>query len=810
MKRCDVFIPVLTLCLCGLATPIHAQTTIVGSVQDDGGEPVALANVQLLRAADSSFVHGTIADEEGRFVLNRVNAGSFILYASLIGYRDYVSEPFAADGDETVDVGAVTLAQGTLEMSELTVEARRTLYEQKGNRLVINVGSSISLAGGSALDILKRSPGVVVNEQSGTISMLGKDGVRVMIDGRLRYLDSDALVSFLAGLGADNIESIELITTPPAEFDAEGNAGFINIDLKQSPDEGLSGSVSATGGYGFRQGEIGRGNIDIHYGRRALRLDGSYSLLWDGQKQLLTNFRRITAASGSIELPAASRRDPLRRVHNFSLGADYTLNESTTVGAVVSGYQNKFSMDALTRVTVTADGAPITRSESDIDMFNRWRHVMGSASLRHKPKISTTLGLDVDYLRYHNEMPTHNRNTSTDITSGLVTEELLSTGKKTPLSIAVAKADYTTEVRRRWTVGAGVKAAFSRFSNVMTFSEAAKEDWVENVSSGTRGNLREDVLAAYGTADYRLSDATAFEVGLRYEFTDSRLDTDEEDGLVDRRWGRYFPSAVYTQKLSDASQVVLSYTRRVSRPAFNDLASFSRFDDPYTLFTGNAGLQPAVIDAVKLDLTFKSLLASFEYAKEDSSIVAFQSRIAPERNVHIIFPTNFRYTETATALLGLPVQPAGSWSMQNNVMISRQRISGFRNEEPLTTSRTSLRLNSTHNVSLPYSLRLEANGFYQNATSLGAARWESMWGVNVALQRALPRGNGRLTLGLDDVFDSVKWSWITGSAGDPLYIEQLIDMSHRTFKLTYSRRFGGGRVKRDRSAASAEESARVQ
>lgn len=794
------------LALLLIASPLQAQSRMSGQAVDDAGRSIGFVNVQLLEAADSSFVLGTIADDAGQFLLEGVRPGEYLLYVSLIGYRDHLSEPLRIGGSDELDVGSIRLEVRAIEMAELSVEARRTLYEQKGNRLVVNVGTSIGLAGGSALDILKRSPGVVVNEQSGSVSMLGKDGVRVMIDGKPRYMENEAMIAFLEGLSADNIDSIELITSPPADMDAEGNAGFINIVLKRSGEEGLNGSIATSAGYGFGHGGVGSGSADVNYRQRGLSFYGSYSFLWDSQQQRLVNYRSITNTDKVTEFPARSQRDPVRRTHNFRFGADYDVSETTSVGALVSGYQNKFDMDAFTDLTIITDGAPVMRSESVIDMFNRWRHIMGNISVRYKPRAGTSFGADLDHLRYHNAMPTSNVNTSTPVGSGSATEMRLSSGKKTPLAITVAKLDYNTRIGGL-DIGAGAKAAFSRFTNRMSFSAAAKRDWMSDHALSTRSVLREDVWAAYARSATRPSSSSSLELGLRYEYTDTELDTQEKAGIVDRRWGRLFPSAVYTYEINDDLKSSLSYTRRVTRPAFNDLASFSRFDDPYTLFTGNPGLQPAVTDAAKLDITYRSLLASLEYAREDSSIARFQSRIVPGTDVQVIFPTNFHYVSSLTALVGIPAEFASWWTTQSNVTVTRQHVDGTRNGAAMQMDRTFFRFNSTQNVSLPFGLKLEANGFFQSTTLLGAIRWEPMWGANVALQRTLPAG--AVTFAVDDLFDSVEWQWITGSPRDPLYAEQIIDMSHRTFRFTYSRRFGHGDAQRVRSRASEAESRRV-
>ena len=788
------------------ASPLHAQITLSGRVQDDSGSPVSFVNVQLLVAADSSFYKGGIADEEGNYLFDAVRPGNYLLYVSLIGYHHHISELLDIAGVGSQQLESVTLVQDAVEMDEIRVEARRELYELKGDRMVIHVGTSVTLSGGTALDVLERSPGVLVNEQAGTISMLGKDGVNIMINGKLSYIPTDGLLAFLSGISAENVEQIELITSPSAEFDAEGNAGFINIVLKRSGNAGLNGSLSVSGGYGG--GEVGRGSFAINYRKNRLVISGNYSLSWTGQSQYF-DIQRSLQFTNLVEIPVQSRRDPVDYKHDLRLGLDYELSEKTTMGAVVAGFFNKFKMTAVTEASVSTGGTLEFVSRSDIDMFNRWQHLMGNVNLQHKLTDASSFDVDVDYLYYHNKMPTDNFTVITDVISGDVSENEIGSRKLTPLSIIAAKADYHVQPSEQLGFDAGVKGAFSRFTNETTFASPFESD-LSGVSFGTESRLQEDVLAAYATSKVQFSAATALDVGLRYELTDSNLGVDEEKNVVDRKFGAFFPSASIQQQLSELARVNVSFSRRITRPKFNDLASFTRFDDPYSLYTGNVALQPAITNAVKLDFTYRSMLTSLQYAWEDSSIVRFQTRRLPGQNVYLLLPLNMNGTRTATALFAVPVEVAGWWNTQNNIMTMWQEVEWLRNESSVTERLTSVRINTTQNFSLPGDFDFEATCFYQSATLMGATHFESMWGVNLGLQKTLHGGKGQLIFAVDDLFDSVESLWVTGAPGDPFYNKWAIDLGHRTFRVTYSRRFGENSGARKRATASESERGRVQ
>ncbi len=224
-----------------------AQTKIVGLVMNEKMQPLTGANVLLLKASDSSLVKGSGTGKDGSFSFENVKAGNYMVLATNVGFSNvYLPAIGIANAQPHMDLKIIQLTEEVVELREVSVQTRRPLLEQKIDRLVINVKNSITSAGSTALDVLERSPGVIVNRQANSISMSGKEGVMVMINGKINYMPVSALVQMLAGMNAGNIDRIELITTPPAGLDAQGNAGYINLVLITNPDFGFNGSFSAS------------------------------------------------------------------------------------------------------------------------------------------------------------------------------------------------------------------------------------------------------------------------------------------------------------------------------------------------------------------------------------------------------------------------------------------------------------------------------------------------------------------------------------------------------------------------------------
>ncbi|MDQ3536117.1 MAG: TonB-dependent receptor, partial [Bacteroidota bacterium] len=261
---------------------------------------IPYANVLLLNSLDSTLVKGEITNRSGNFSLATDKGGKYLVAIKFIGYQDYYSKAFSLDAaNPTIELGSIRAVENARELNAVLIEAVKPLFEQKIDRTVINVESSIAASGGSVLDILARSPGVTVDRMNKSVAMAGKQGVRIMINGKISQIPLEATIQMLEGMNADNIEKIELITTPPAKYEAEGDAGLINIVVKQQTDAGPNGNLSLFTGYG-RKEKYG-GNINFNSRSKKVNLYGDYSFNNDVTEQLWTADRIVNVAGDQLQ-----------------------------------------------------------------------------------------------------------------------------------------------------------------------------------------------------------------------------------------------------------------------------------------------------------------------------------------------------------------------------------------------------------------------------------------------------------------------------------------------------------------------------
>jgi len=787
-----------------------AQSQISGTVLDSKNAAVAYANVLLLRAADTTLVRGAVTNDNGSFQINGIAGGTYLLEVSMLGYQPHRSDIFEMrENGAQKDWGAIVLQDDAAQLETVEIVAKKPLYEQKIDRLVINVENSITSAGATALDVLERSPGVVVNRQNNSIALAGKNGVIVMINGKINRMPLDAVVQMLAGMPSANIEKIELITTPPANFDAEGNAGFINIVMKQSNEAGLNGGYTFSGGIG--RGSTASAGINFNYRKNKLNLYGDYSFGREAQEQIFLSDRQVQLNGKTIRTDTRSLRDPVQRNHNARLGLDWSMGKKTVLGMLVSSYDNRWSMDAVNNTTISINGTPDTLLRIVNDEINHWQHLGANVNLQHTIRPDELLTFDLDFLSYDNDNPTNYLTTYSGAGGNFLFEERTFSGKITPINVGVGKLDYSKRFSDKLKMEAGIKGTSSRFDNDVTVFRVENGIPVNDPTLTAQYRLKESIGAAYTAFDFKLDDKSDTKIGLRYEYTNSNLGSAERADIVDRQYGNFFPSAFISRNFNDKHSANLSYSRRISRPTFNDMAPFVIFMDPYTFFSGNAALQPSISNNVKLDYRFGSTLFSMQYTMEDSAIAQFQSRVIEGTNQQLLAAENLKNRKTLAFTLALPIQIAEWWNMQNNLIGTWQEVNVYFDEALVNVQNKNLQLVWINNFTLPRDFSAELFGFYQTKALFGSGIFLPVYGINVGVQKKFPGNGGTLRFGVDDVFNSFLWRIQNNLPEYNLVSNFEVDFSQRTFKLSYSRNFGNNQLKgaRQRATGSEEERRRV-
>lgn len=779
--------------------------TISGDVKVRNGEPLPFANILILKPADSSLVEGSIADENGAYQFSSLPKGNYLIMASLVGFESSYSPEFTLIGDRVIE--SLILIEGQLD--EVQIQGTKPLYQQKIDRMVINVENSIVSAGSSALEILERSPGVLVNRQSNSISIVGKEGVVVMINGKNSYVPISSLIQMLEGMSSDNIVSIELITTPPANLDAEGNAGYINIVLKERTDVGLNGSISIAAGYS--NAFVTTNSANFNYRRGKFNLFGNYSFSLNETDQIFKVSRQYTEDGDLIGSSTYSDRDARQRNHNVRTGMDYQFSEKTIMGVLLTGYSNRWTMNADNENINTRNGNPESYINLENYELNYWKHFGVNFNISHDFTDDKSLDFNLDYLYYKDDNPNDYLNSYFDENQIFESDSIARSTKLTPIKTFVGALDYSSKPNEKFKIETGLKLAISNFENDVAVENLVEDNWVEDPSLTNKSDLDESIYAGYISTEYSINDKTGAKVGLRYEYTNSKLDTDTQGRVVDRQYGEWFPTIYLSHSFNDTLSMNLSYSRRITRPTFNNLAPFVILFDPNTFISGNASLQPAISNAVRYSVNYKSAVFSLEYTNEDSSIANFQERLDEETGRLIFEASNLDYTRTFGASLSFPWKVASWWRIQNNFIYIRQKVRGFYYEDPIELSLGNFSFNISNSYNISENWSAELSGFYTSEGFSGTAKYDAFYRVDSGVSKKFGENGGTLKFSVRDIFDSFEFSGGTDNPEQNLRTRNFFDFSARTFLLTYTRNFGNRKLKssRNRETGAEEERRRV-
>jgi hypothetical protein len=765
----------------------------------------------LLNPADSLLIRGTTSEDNGSFELAGVMTGNYLLVVSFSGYeKKYI--PVKISGSQKEDVGNILLIPASVQLKQVTVTAYKPLFEQHPDRMVVNVKNSITNTGGTVLDVLEKSPGILVNRQNGTISMSGKDGVQVMINGKLNYMPADALVNMLQGISANNVEKIELITTPPARYDAAGNAGYINIVLQQNPNEGFTANIALTMAAFY--GTAPSANFDFNYRRRKSNLYGSYGFSRRAQKSHRYSYRSINLYNEFLENHSTIDPDVSRPAHNLRLGYDYEWSKKTTIGLLVSGFINTYIEDGQTRNVLSTNGSIDTTIIIDSYEKNPLKHALANIYLQHRPDKMSEISFNLDFLLYNNSDPVFYTNKYFNSSNDFVYAKELTSSQKTDFRIFPVQLDYKRKINDKINIEAGLKTVASRFTNKVLVVRLQPSGWEPDPDYTAEYKLKEDIKAAYISSTFSINKKNTVQAGLRYEYTDANLGTKDHKDIVNRHYGNLFPSVYWSHKIGENSGFNFSYNRRINRPAFNQLAPFLYFSDPSTVVTGNPALQPAISDALNVSYLLQQFVISLSYSYESNYINGFLSWVDTVSQKQFNIPRNISYLKTVNGRLTIPLTITRWWSslVNLNAFWQKSRAEDYLSV-PLERKATRFSVSGSQNFRFAKRYAIEVSGLYvsRGLAGNGVGIRKPYGNLNIAMQRKFKKPGSALTIGVDNIFSGMKIRVINDVREGKFYTRANIQFQKRVFKITYTYRFGNTSMKdrKNRNTASEEERKRL-
>ena len=774
------------------------QTVFSGKVVDSSKNPIPFCNVLLIDTNYSQNYVGGVTDEKGYFEIETNFSGSIRVKISNIGFQEYLSEKININQNNSVfELGEISLSDEAFALNDVSVLAKKLPYKREIDRTVISLENEPNTQGSSVLDILERTPGVILDRQNNSLSMLGKDGVNVMINGKMTYMPTSALVQFLNGMSSDNVKSIELITTPPSKYDAEGNSGYINIELKKRVDEGVNGNLSATNSFSYNDNESQRSisggvtasnpknNINFNYSFMDNEIpgEGFFTRTYTNQIPFLET--RSIFFNG-VDIPS----------HNIRFSYDYMIKEKLEIGTSITGYSSVEDQNSTTRYEEGQDiNYEFARKE-----LKDWKNVQINLFANYKISEDTNIELSYDILDYENYT---NYNALFEEQIENLPLEIF-TEKESPFDIRVSKLDFESLLLKKIKITAGVKYVKSDFTNI----NSVNIDGEIQEKYSNQSILDEHILAGYSQANFDITKKIKMQAGFRYEYTDTYVHSGFGETFIDREYGNLFPSLFLGYKLNDFNNLNISYSKRISRPAFTDMAPMLIFLDLNTAVFGNLSLRPSYSRNYQIDYRFKSVGLSAQYSNENDVFARFSPTIDTETNFITYSPNNLDKRETITAILNFPIIPTKNWKIRYFTSLSYSEVNGLVDTRLINNSITSLRFNMNNDFNITDSFTIQVLGFYQTKRNLNNGGYMRPMGkLDISAQKKIDE-NIILTINGTNLLNTMKFRPMIDTPELNLLQQAEFNFLKPQAKITLTYNFGNSNVK-TKKIKSSEESKRV-
>lgn len=698
----------------------------------------------------------------------------------------------------------------TKVLKEVNISTKKAFTVRKLDRVVVNVDALISNAGTSALEVLEKSPGIQV-DQNGTISLKGKSSVAIFIDDKPTYLSGEDLQNYLKSLPSSSLDQIEIMSNPPARYDAAGNGGVINIRTRKGTTRGLNGGFSLA----INQGKMTRSPNSFNMNLRAGKMNYFTNLSYNYNHSFsdLDINRRYKNADGTTKsyFNQNSFFDREGQSGNVKAGADYYQSKATTWGVLLTGMGRKSTQEnnntsKLLNPSSVLDSTITARNIDKIKFYN------GGINLNYRHQFDTTgqgITADADYLAFNNQTDQRYYNSSYFADGRLKSQDILSGDLPSRINIYSLKTDYTLPIAKSWKMDAGLKMSFTKTDNTADYAYTIATVTKPDYDKSNHFIFKEHISAAYLNFSKEMKQLS-IQIGLRAE--DTRSNGNQlgnllkPDSTFKRSYAGLFPTFYLQYKIDSASnhQLGFNYGRRIDRPYYQDLNPFISPLDKFTFYVGNPFLKPAYVQSLELSYTFKNkytLTSSYSNSKDDVNETIeitngmYYSRPA---NLGRQIVKSLSFNGTFDPLTWLSVN---LFSELTNIAVRSDFYTGT-----LNTSGTFSFSNANARITLGKGWDAELSGNYRNRMYSAQFILGEIWSANTALQKKLS-SSSTLKLSLNDIFyTSIRTGIINNLAQTEA--NWINKSDSRNGVLSYSYRFGkasSSAAKRSDSGADEEK-----
>ncbi len=786
------------------------QSTISGTLQENDGAPVVFANIALYDSATEELTKVETTDENGAFKMLNIVDGNYYLLASYIGLED-IRQELEISGQGEIDLGVLSFGIGGIELSETIVTASRVMVEVKPDRTVFNVDGTINAAGSDAIELLRKAPGVTVDNNE-NINVLGRAGVLLYVDGKRIPIAGDELTNYLRNLSAEQIDKIDIISNPGAKYEAEGNAGIIDIKLKKAENVGANGTVSMNAS----QGKKFRGNTRFNGNVRTEKFNLFGNVGYNDNNGF--NDINFNSTQNGLRLVESNNMNWSGSGFDFRIGGDYYLSDKHTIGVLASGGQ--FDNENLNNNRIAIGLQSSTTIDSiliaeNVSLNDRTRNTY-NLNYRYDTKNGTTLNVDLDYGSYDSEATLEQPNQYYDAAEEVVLTEVVNRyDTPSDIDISTLKIDFETQVVGG-TLGAGTKLSNVVSDNTFLVYNVHGGESIRNDNNSNRFKYDEMVYAGYVSFARPLGDRWNMSLGLRGEQTKATGDLqafnpDLTEPPVEIDYLSWFPNAGLTFTLNPTNTFNLNYGRRINRPDYNVLNPFNFQLSEISYEKGNPFLNPEIVNNVELGYTLMyryNFKLSYSFTTNQITRLIAPDEFDPRAN--FISWDNLAEQSVWSFNASAPVDLSTKWNVYSNLSISHlDNQADYGDGAVVDVQAWSYSIYQQHTLTLPGGFKGEVSGYFAGPGVWGGVfEYDTSWALNFGVQKKFLQDQLNVKLSFNDVFYQSGWSGV--SRFDGLVSSGSGNWDSRRASLSMSYNFGNQKIQsRQRKTGLEDEASRV-
>lgn len=800
-----VITSLIVLLFCINLNTVSAQNKVTGIVKDRAdGSPVPYATAALMRG-DSSVITGVMVEEDGRFVLENVATGDYLLQVSFIGYEKTYRR---LNVPKEQDLGEIFVSESSNLLEEIVVTGRRALVEQRLDRIVVNVSGNIITSGLNMNELLKQLPGLIF-DGNGNAKLNGREAV-IYIDNRPTNLPGDQVAKMLSGMMGDMVDRVELIDNPSARYEAGMSAAIVNIRLRRDASLGLNGTAQA--GAGFTEDDFASlGGLNLNFRTKKLNIFANYGYNEEPMRSDLSQIRNYGGTT-PLTYDENSHFKQKLPIHTLRAGIDWFVAPNQTIGALFNGTFYNLDTEEVAKTAVSRRGVAKTDSTilSDSRRTAKSRSQMYNLNYRLDGDKDGVLTVDLDYGRVYNEQSQNIHSRYQDADGGVLRPSTeFRNGGPRDIDILSLKLDYAKSLSDNSNLETGLKAGQTKTDNEVLHENLHENKWEMDPNQSDHFKYREQISAAYATYNHSFGKFSAM-AGLRVEYTSVKGESPTMDTTFTRSYLDWFPSAHLQYQISEKQVLNLSYSRKITRPGYSLLNPFRYYSSPFTYSSGNPDLSPSYRNTLALRYNLGGYSANLSYSAQSG--IFEQDYIQDDENRMMgLVQRNTGKNQKLTLGLNIPVQIAKWYGMNLYAEPSYTMMDTRYSGEKFQKNFFSFFANLNHNLTFSPSFRANMQMTWIKPTYFGLVRLDDIWGVDTQIEKSFMDNSLSLSLACKDIFSTIGQGNGTMKIGN---IDQIVkqDMRQRRITLTVRYNFGSQKIRgaRSRSVGIEEEMNRAR